>query len=154
MRALITKGGAASADNAAHGLAEEENVAVNSSFSMVDKGMRKLLNGKPQNVKNVTWGVNTVQEYHTFLNDTLLLDDVDMRTEDAGDAVEVQKNTNSSTPKQHVPEREVKAKPGESNKKQEIRYVPKVKAEEIKTEESTPQTKVTTQHDKKDIHKN
>ena len=148
------KGGAASADNAADGLAEEEKVAVNSSFSIVDKGMRKLLNGKPQNVKNVTWGVNTVQEYHTVLNDTLLLDDVDMRTEDAGDAVEVQKDTNPSTSKHPVPKREMKTIPGESNKKQEIRYVPKVKAEEIKSEERTPQTKVTIQHNKKDIHKN
>ena len=143
MRALITKGGAASPDNAADGLAEEEKVAVASSFSMVDKGMRKLLNGKPQNVKNVTWGVNTVQEYHTVRNDTLLLDDVDMRTEDAGNAVEVQKDTNPSTSKHPVPKREIKTIPGESNKKQEIRYVPKVKAEEIKSEERTPRTKVT-----------
>jgi hypothetical protein len=154
MRALITKGGAASADNAADGLAEEEKVAVNSSFSMVDKGMRKLLNGKPQNVKNVTWGVNTVQEYHTVLNDTLLTDDVDMRNEDAGDAVEVQKDTNPCKPKQLVPKREVRTKACESNKKQEVRYVPKEKAEEVKAEERTPQTKVTIQHDKKDIHKN
>jgi hypothetical protein len=154
MRALITKGGAASPDNAADGLAEEEKKAVVSSASMVDKDLRKHINGKPQNVRNVTWGANTVQEYHTVFNDTLLLDDVDMRTEDAGDAVEVQKDTNSSTPKQHVPEREVKSKPGESNKKQEIRYVPKVKAKEIKSKERTPQTKVTIQHDKKDIHKN
>ena len=138
MRALITKGGAASADNAAHGLAEEEKVAVNSSFSMVDKGMRKLLNGKPQNVKNVTWGVNTVQKYHTVLNDTLLLDDVDMRTEDAGDAVEVQKDTNPSTSKQNVPKSKVKTKPGESNKKQEVQYVPKINVEEIKSEGSVP----------------
>jgi hypothetical protein len=48
----------------------------------------------------------------------------------------------------------MKTKTSESNKKQEIRYVPKVKAEEIKSEERTPQTKVTIQHDKKDIHKN
>ena len=142
MRALITKGVAASPDNAADGLAEKEKVAVASSVSMADKGMPKLPNGKPQNVKNVTWGVNTVQKYHTVLNGTLLLDDVDMKTEDAGDAVEVQKDTNSSTPKQHVPEREVKTKPCESNKKREVQYVPKVKAEEAKAEESTPQTRV------------
>jgi hypothetical protein len=48
----------------------------------------------------------------------------------------------------------VKIKLGESNKKQEVRYVPKEKAEEVKAEERTPQTKVTIQHDKKDIHKN
>ena len=144
MRALFTKGGAASPGNAADGLAEEEKVAVNSSLSMVDKGMRKLLNGKPQNVKNLTWGVNTVQEYHTVFNDTLLLDDVDMRTEDAGDAVEVQKDTTPSTPKQHVPNREVKTKSGGSNKKQEVRYVLKGRAEEAKAEESTPQTNVST----------
>ena len=107
MRALITKGGAASPGNAADGLAEEEKVAVNSSFSMADKGMPKLPNGKPQNVKNVTWGANTVQEYHTVLNDTLLLDDVDMSAEDAGDAVEVQKDTNPSTSKHPVPKREM-----------------------------------------------
>ena len=154
MRALITKGGAASADNAAEGLAEEEKVTVNSSLSMVDKGMRKLLNGKPQNVKNVTWGANTVQEYHTVFTDTLLLDDVDMRTEDAGDAVEVQKDTNPFKPKQLGPKREVRTKACEGNKKQEVRYVPKEIAEEVKAEERTPQTKVAIQHDKKDIHKN
>ena len=88
MRALITKGGAASPDNAADGLAEEEKVAVASSSSMVDKGMRKLLNGKPQNVKNVTWGANMVQEFHTEYNSSLLQDDVDMRVEDAEDAME------------------------------------------------------------------
>ena len=154
MRALITKGGAAQPGDAADGLAEEEKVAVNSSFSMADKGMRKLPNGKPQNVKNVTWGANTVQEYHTALSDTLLTDDVDMRNEDAGDAVEVQKDTNPCKPKQLVPKREVRTKACESNKKQEVRYVPKEKAEEVKAEERTPQTKVTIQHDKKDIHKN
>ncbi len=154
MRALITKGGAAQPGDAADGLAEEEKVAVAASSSMVDKGMRKLPNGKPQNVKNVTWGANTVQEYHTVLNDTLLLDDVDMSAEDAGDAVEVQKDTNPFKPKQLVPKREVRTKACEGNKKQEVRYVPKVKAEETKSEERTPQTKVTIQHDKKDIHKN
>ena len=97
MRALITKGGAASPDNAADGLAEEEKKSTVASASMVDKDLRKHVNGKPQNVRNVTWGVNTVQENHTVLNDTLLLDDVDMRTEDAGDAVEVQKDTTPST---------------------------------------------------------
>ncbi len=111
---------------------------------MADKGMCKLLNGKPQNVKNVTWGANTVQEYHTVRNDTLLLDDVDMRTEDAGYAVEVQKDTTPSTPKQPVPNREVKTKPGGSSKKKEVQYVPKVKAEDAKAEESTPQTNMST----------
>ena len=129
MRALITKGGAAQPSDAADGLAEEEKMAVASSASMVDKDLRKRINGKPQNVKNLTWGVNTVQEYHTVFNDTLLLDDVDMRTEDAGDAVEVQKDTTPSTPEQHVLKSEVKNKTCESNKKQEVQYVPKVKAE-------------------------
>ena len=68
--------------------------------------------------------------------------------------MEVQKDTNPSTSKQPVPKRELKAKPGESNKKQDVQYVPKVKAEETKSEENTPQTKVTIQHDKKDINKN
>jgi len=54
MRALITKGGAASTDNVADGLAEEEKIAVASSASMVDKDLPKHVNGKPQNVKNVT----------------------------------------------------------------------------------------------------
>ena len=60
MRALITKGGAAQPSNAVDGLAEEEKMAVVSSASMVDKDLRKHGNGKPQNVKNVTWGDNTV----------------------------------------------------------------------------------------------
>ena len=111
MRALITKGGAASPDNAADGLAEEEKMAVASSASMVVKDLPKLLNGKLQKVKNVAWGANTVQEVHTEYNGSPLQDIVDMRAEDAGDATEEQKNMSPSTPKQPVPKREVKAKP-------------------------------------------
>ena len=87
------------------------------SANTVDKSLLNHVNGKSQNVKNVTWGANTVQEYHTVLNDTLLTDDVDMRNEDAGDAVEVQKDTNPCKPKQLVPKREVRTKACESNKK-------------------------------------
>ena len=49
-----------------------------------------------------------------------------MSAEDAGDAMVVKKDTTPSTPKQPVPEREVKTKPCESNKKKEVQYVPKV----------------------------
>ena len=153
MRALITKGVAAQPSNAADGLADEEKMAVAVSATTVDKDLSKLLNGKPQKVRNVTWGANTVQEYHTALSDTLLTDDVVMRNEDAGDAVEVQKDTTPCKPKQLVPKREVRTKACESNKKQEVQYVPKAKAEEAKAEESTPLTKVTIQHDRKDAHK-
>ncbi len=59
MRALITKGGAAQPSDAADGL-EEEKIAVATSSSMVNKDLTKRGNGKPQNVKNVTWGDNTV----------------------------------------------------------------------------------------------
>ena len=142
MRALITKRGAASTDNAAEGLADEEKKSTAVSASTVEKDVPKHVNGKPQNVKNVTWGANTVQEYHVECNGSLLQDDVDMSAEDAGDAMEVQKDTTPSTPKQQVPNCEVKTKPGGSNKKQEVQYVLKVKAEEAKAEESTPQTKV------------
>ena len=107
MRALITKGGAASPDNAADGLADEEKKLTCMSPNIVDKDLRKHANGKPHNVKNVTWGANTVQEFHTVRNGTLLQDDVDMRTEDAGDAEEVQKDTNSSTSKHPVTKREM-----------------------------------------------
>ena len=103
MRALITKGGAAQPDNAADGLAEKEKVAVASSFSMADKGMPKLPNGKPQNVKNVTWGDNTVQEFLTECNGLPLQGDVDMRGEDDEDAMEERKDKSPSKPKQLVP---------------------------------------------------
>ena len=63
MRALITKGGAASPDNAADSLAEEEKMAVATSSSMVDKDLPKHVKEKPRNVKNVTWGANMVQEF-------------------------------------------------------------------------------------------
>ena len=154
MRALITKRGAASPDNAAEGLADEEKKATVVSANTVDKNLPKHVNGKSQNVKNMTWGANTVQDFHAECNGSRVQDDVDMSAEDAGDAMEEQKDTPPSTPKQPVPKREVKTKPGESNKKHKVQYVPKVKAAEIKSEESTAQTKVTIQHDKKDIHKN
>ena len=142
MRALITKGGAAPPDNAAEGLADEEKKPAVVSANTVDKDLPKHVKATSQNVKNVTWGANTVQEFHTEYNGSLLQDDVDMSAEDAGDATEVQKDTTLSTSKQPVPKREVKTKPGESNKKQEVQYVPKVKAEKAKAEESTPPTKV------------
>jgi hypothetical protein len=107
MRALITKGGAAQPSDAADGLAEEEKMATAVSAAMVDKDLPRHVKGKPQKVRNVTWGANTVQEYHAVLNDTLLLDDVDMRTDDAGDDEEVQKDTNPSTSKHPVPKREM-----------------------------------------------
>ncbi len=53
-----------------------------------------------------------------------------MIAEDAGDDTVEQKNMPSSTPKQPVPKREVKAKPCESIKKQDVQYVPKDKAAE------------------------
>ena len=124
------KGGAASPDNAADGLAEEEKMAVATSSSMVNKDLTKHGNGKPQNVKNVTWGANTVQEFHTEYNGSPLQGDVEMRVEDAGDGKDEQKNMSSSTPKQPVPKHEVKAKPCESNKKQNVQYILKVKAAE------------------------
>ena len=105
MRALITKGGAASPDNAADGLAEEEKMAIASSSSMVDKGMPKHVNGKPQNVKNVTWGANTVQEFHAKYNGPPLQDDVDMSAEDAGDAIEERKDTSPTKTKKMVQKR-------------------------------------------------
>jgi len=142
MRALITKGGAAQPGNAADGLADEEKMAVAVSANTVDKDLPKHVKAKSQYVKNVTWGANTVQEFRTECNGSRLQDDVDMRAEDAGDGMVVKKDTAPSTPKQQVPEREVKTKPGESNKKQEVQYVPKVKAEEAKAKESTPPTKV------------
>ncbi len=154
MRALIAKGGAAQPSDAADGLAEKEKKSTAVSATTVDKDLPKHGNGKPQNVKNVTWGANTVQEYHTECNGSRLLEDVDMRAEDAGDDMVVKKNSAPPTPKQRVPEREMKAKSGENNKKQEVQYVPKVKVEEAKAEESTPHTKVSIQHDKKDIYKN
>ena len=105
MRALITKGGAASPDNAADGLAEEEKKPTAVSASTVVKDLPKHVNGKPQYVKNVTWGANTVQEFHTECNGSRVQDDVDMRAEDAGDGMVVKKDTAPATPKQHVPER-------------------------------------------------
>ena len=132
MRALITKGGAAQPSNAADGLAEEEKKSTVVSASMVDKDLPKHANGKPQNVKNVTWGANMVLEFHTENNGSRLQDDVDMRAEDAGDAMVLQKDTNPPTSKQHVPKSKVKTKPGENNKKQKVQYVPKVKAEDTK----------------------
>ena len=134
------KGGAASPDHAAEGLAEEETKLTAVSISTVDKDMPKRGNEKPQKIKNVTWGAKTVQEFHTECSHTRLQEDVYMRYEDAGYAMEVQKDTTPSTPKQHEPKRKVKTKPCESNKKQEVQYVPKVKAEEAKAEESTPHT--------------
>ena len=89
MRALITKGGAASPDNAADGLAEEEKKSTVVSTSAVGKNLPKHVNGKPQNVKNVTWGANSVQEFHTEYNGSRLQDDADMRAGDAGDAIVV-----------------------------------------------------------------
>ena len=142
MRALITKGGAAQPSNAADGLVDEEKMAVAVSANTVDKDLPKHVKAKSQYVKNVTWGANTVQEFHTECNGSCLQDDVDMSAEDAGDAMVVKKDMAPSTPKQHVPEREVKTKPCESNKKQEVQYVPKVKAEEIKAEKSIPQNNV------------
>ncbi len=142
MRTLITKGGAAQPGNAADGLADEEKMAVAVSANTVDKDLPKHVKAKSQYVKNVTWGANTVQEFHTECNGSCSQDDVDMSAEDAGDAMVVKKDTAPSTPKQHVPEREVKTKPCENNKKHEVQYVPKVKAEEAKAEESTPPTKV------------
>ena len=142
MRALITKGGATQPSDAADGLAEEEKKSTVVSANTVDKDLPKHVKAKSQYVKNVTWGANTVQEYHAECNGSRLQDDVDMRAEDAGDVMVVKKDTAPSTPKQHVPEREVKTKPCESNKKHEVQYVPKVKAEEAKAEESTPPTKV------------
>ena len=126
MRALITKGGAASPYNAAEGLADEERKSTAVSANTADKNLPKHVNGKSQNVKNVTWGANMVQEYQVECNDTLLQEDVDMSAEDAGDALEVQEDTNPDTPKQHVPKHKVKSKPCQSNKKQEVQYVPKV----------------------------
>jgi hypothetical protein len=105
------------------------------STNMVDKDLQHHVNGKPQKVKNLTWGANMVREFHTECNHMRLQDDVDMRSEDARDGMEVYKDTSPPTPKQPVPKREVKTKPCESNKKQEAQYIPKVKAEEIKSEE-------------------
>ena len=93
MSALITKGGATQPSNAADGLAEEEKKSTVVSASTVDKDLPKHVNGKPQNVKNVTWGANTVQEFHTEYNGSRLQNDVDMRAEEAGDAIEERKDT-------------------------------------------------------------
>ena len=96
MRALITKGGAAQPSNAADDLAEEEKVAVATSSSMVDKGMLKHVNGKPQNVKNVTWTAKMVQEFHTGCSHTHRQDEVDISAEDAGEAKDCLLNTPDS----------------------------------------------------------
>ena len=148
MRALITKGGAAQPSNAAEGLADEEKKSTVVSANTVDKNLPKHVNGKSQNLKNVTWGANTVQVLHTENNGSRLQDDVDMRAEDAGDVLEERKDTSPTKTVKMVQKRK------EILKSCEKEYVPKVKAEEIKSEESTPQTKVTIQHDKKDIYKN
>ena len=102
MRALITKGGAAQPDNAADGLAEEEKLAVATSSSMVVKDLHGYANGKSQNVKNVTWGANTVQELHVEYNGSCAQDDVDMSAEEAGDAAEVRKDTSANKMKKMV----------------------------------------------------
>ena len=105
MRALITKGGAAQPSDAADGLAEEEKKSTEVSANTVDKDLPIHVNGKSQNVKNVTWGANTVQELHAEYNGSCSQDDVDMRAEDAGDGMVVKKDTAPATPKQHLPER-------------------------------------------------
>jgi len=122
MRALITKGGAAQPSDAADGLAEEEKSRSCSSPSMVVKNLPKHVNGKHQNVKNVTWGANTVQELHAEYNGPGLQDDVNMSAEDAGDTAEERKDTSSTKTKKMVQKRK------ELVKSCEKEYVPKVQA--------------------------
>ena len=126
MRALITKRGAASPDNAAEGLADEEKKSTVVSANTVDKNLYMHVNGKSQNVKNVTWGANTLQEFHTEYNGSRLQDDVDMSAEDAGDAIEERKDTSPTKTKKMVQKRKEMAKSCEKE------YVPKVKAADTK----------------------
>jgi hypothetical protein len=123
MRALITKSGAAVADHAADGLEDEEKIATVVSASKEDKD---LPNGKPQKVKIITMGANTVQEYHSVCKDMDLREDVTMKSEDAGDVLEVQEDASQTNTKKLVRKRK------EMTKSCEREYVPKVKAEENK----------------------
>ena len=77
MRALITKRGAAQVDNTADDLEEEQKMVCVVTTNVVDKD---LPNGKPQKVKIITMGANTVQEYHSVCKDMDLREDVTMKS--------------------------------------------------------------------------
>ena len=99
----------------------------------MDKNLPKHVNGKPQNVKNVTWGANMVQEFHAEYNGSPLQDDVDMRAEDAGDAIDERKDTPPYRKKKMA------QKCKEMVMSCEKEYVPKVKLMETVSETSTSQ---------------